>query len=82
MHARLMWRLLAQHRRAPDARLTRVLLFLAKFYALLVLRPVTYFRVIKIAQGGSVWKTIGLLPTYARVGFSVYLGLFRDAREA
>ena len=76
LHAPLMRRLLVAYRRGPERRSTRLVLFGAKVYSRLVLRPITYFRVIQISQGGSVLKTLGALSSYFRVGFSVYFNLF------
>jgi len=72
-------RLLAVFKRNPTGLGTRLLVSLAKAYCRLVLRPITYLRVIRVSQGGSLWKTFQILPMYFRVGFSVYLGLFKSA---
>ncbi len=76
LHPPLMRRLVALHRRNPNGKMMRVALLAAKAYSLLLLRPLSYFRVIKMAEGGF-WNTVKAVPNYARVGFSVYLGLFQ-----
>lgn len=81
LHAPLMRKLLAMYRANPEARATRLALFLAKGYTRFLLRPITYFRVIRISQGGSLWRALRVLPNYCRVGFSVYLGLFQVRKE-
>ena len=68
--------LLGLHRRAPHASSTRMALALARLLCLVLMRPLTYFRVIKISQGGSLIRTLSVLPNYFKVGISVYLGLF------
>ena len=81
LHVPLMRRLLAAYKRNADGALTRLALFVAKAYCRFLLRPITYFRVIRISQGGSVWRTLRVLPNYFRVGFSVYFGLFRSGSK-
>jgi hypothetical protein len=80
LHAPLMRRLLARYRRAPESRMTKVLVGAAKLYSRLVLTPVTYLRVIRISQGGSWLRAFRVLPNYLKVGLEYYLDLFATHR--
>lgn len=43
-----------------------------------VLEPVTYFRIIKMLQNGSVVKTLKVMPDYFKQGFRRYIKQFKN----
>jgi radical SAM superfamily enzyme YgiQ (UPF0313 family) len=79
LHAPMMRALLEMYRKSPGSSRTGVLIWLAKMYARVVLRPIMYFRVIVLAHNGSLLKTFQVLPNYLKVGLGVYFGLFFSA---
>lgn len=72
-----MRRLLRLYRRGPDGLRFRMALFLAGLWSSIFIEPLTYFRVIRLSQGKSLWKTLKVLPSYFRKGFEIYLKQFR-----
>lgn len=44
--------------------------------SLLILQPITYFKVIRLSQGGSILKTLAIIPLYFREGINRYLSQF------
>lgn len=55
----------------------KVTLFIANLLSSIILEPLTYFRVIKLSQGGSYIRTLKVLPNYFKVGFTRYLNQFK-----
>jgi len=81
LHAPLMRALIAQFRKDPNAVTTRVALQCAKLYSRLILTPITYFRLIKRTQNGSVLRTLKVLPVYLDHGLVYYLNNFTWFRK-
>lgn len=54
----------------------KVILFIANLLSLIIFEPLTYFRVIRLSQGGSYVRTLKVLPNYSREGFMRYLNQF------
>jgi len=55
----------------------KVILFIANLLSVTIFEPFTYYRVIKLAQGGSYVRTLKVLPNYFREGFKRYLNQFK-----
>ena len=73
LHPPLMRLLLARYRRAPNGLTTRMAVFAARLYALWVLAPITYFRLIVRTQKGSFYRALRVLPIYINGALVYYL---------
>ncbi len=77
----LMRPLLERFRKHPDSFWTGFALSAAKWSCGLFFNPIAYFRLIRMSQGGSLIKTIAVLPNYLRAAFwKYYLAMFMHKR--
>jgi len=60
------------YRENPSGVKFRIILFIGKLVSLMIFEPITYFRVIKLSQGGSYIRTLRVLANYIKIGFSQY----------
>lgn len=68
--------LLRLYRQSPDSMRFRMLLLAARYINFLVIEPVTYFRMIRLSQGGDFWRTIRTIPLYVKEGGQRFLDQF------
>lgn len=54
----------------------KIVLLIAKAWSFIILEPLTYFRVIKLSQGGSYIRTLAVIPNYFKEGFMRYFNQF------
>ncbi|HOZ49290.1 MAG TPA: radical SAM protein [Candidatus Hydrogenedentes bacterium] len=81
LHLFLMKRLVARFRSAPESRLTRLMIWLAQLYAHAILEPITYFRLIRRTQKGSLVRTLMVLPVYFNRAITYYVNSFGFAKR-
>jgi len=72
----LMRPLVKRFRAKPESLLTRAALRGARLCCRLFFEPVTYFRLIRRTQGGSLLGTLRVLPAYFNRGFTYYINSF------
>lgn len=68
--------LLQLYLKSPDSLRFRMLLLVARYVNFLVVEPVTYFRMIKLSQGGSLLRTLRTIPLYVKEGGQRFLDQF------
>ena len=64
--------LLKVYRASPDGPVLKMLLQMSKISSALLFSPLTYFRVLRSSQRGSLLKTFAVLGTYLRKILSRY----------
>lgn len=72
-----MHRLITMYLHNPHGHLTHMAMSFTAILCAVILEPITYFRLIKLSQGGSLVKTLAVLPSYFRKGLERYLDQFR-----
>lgn len=68
--------LLRLYRQSPNSWRFRVLLLAARALNLLLIEPITYFRMIKLSQGGSLSRALRTVPLYVKEGGQRFLDQF------
>ncbi len=68
-----MRRLIAAYRQDPAGWTTRLAMGAAKLGCKAFLQPITYLRLIRRTQRGSLWRTLKVLPIYLNGGLAYYL---------
>ncbi|MDP8215971.1 MAG: radical SAM protein [Candidatus Kaelpia imicola] len=70
-------RLISIYKLKPGSIRFKILFYLIYIFTALILEPISYFKVIKLSQRGSYFKTIKLFPIYSKEGFMRYLNRFK-----
>lgn len=60
----------------------RAILIIANILSAIIFEPISYFRVIKLSQGGSYIRTLAVLPNYFKLGFTRYLKQFNKVNKS
>jgi radical SAM superfamily enzyme YgiQ (UPF0313 family) len=74
---RIMNKIVSLYKQNQKGMKFRVVLFIANLLSLTIFEPLTYFKVIKLSQGGSYLRTIAVLPNYFEEGFKRYVFQFK-----
>ncbi len=78
---RTIMKIVELYRCNPGGMGFKALLFLLKLLSILVIEPVTYFRVIKLSQRNSFLRALAILPNYFKEGLARYLHHFTKRRN-
>lgn len=65
------------YKQNPSGFRFKIALFFVKITSAIIFEPLTYFRLIKLSQGGSYLKTVKSLPHFFKEGFLIYLNQFK-----
>lgn len=65
------------YKQNPSGLRFNVTLFFFNLLSMIILEPLTYFKVIKLSQRGSYARTLKVLPNYFKEGFMRYINQFR-----
>lgn len=72
-----MRKILKLYRNSPGDLRFRSLGWLAGLSTMLFYEPISYFKVIKLSQGGSILKTLKAIPVHMKEGLMRYLSQFK-----
>lgn len=78
LNAGLMKRIVAMYESNPEALWFKLVIFIARIVSLCVLEPLTYLRVLKLAQGGNYIRLAMVFPHYIRDGFRLFIKRFKS----
>ncbi len=70
------------YKQGPSGFRFRSLLFISRLLSLIVHEPVTYFQVIRLSMGGSLYKTLRVMPGYFGEGLMRYFSQFKGRKGA
>lgn len=73
--------LVARFRKAPDAWSTQAMLIISQLLCRFFLEPITYFRLIRTSQRGSILGTLRVIPAYLSRGVTYYISSFWFAKR-
>ena len=78
---KFMNKMVYQYKQNPESIKFRAVLFMVSLLSSIILEPVTYFRLIKLANGGSYFKTLLVIPSYLKEGLMLYLRQFKISKK-
>ncbi|MEW5800940.1 MAG: radical SAM protein [bacterium] len=72
-----MQRVVDLYKEKPESFKFKVSFLMARLLSMIILEPLTYFRVIKLSQNDRYLRTFKVLPSYFKEGFKRYVNQFK-----